>query len=138
MNDLKAVSAIVKTILTQAQQARDDDNVLYLMVLQHVSNRNSIDLKSMTVPVFLLKMKEYGLPGFETVRRSRQKVQADNPELEGTESGVREPKKKPFIGSLQRARCENDDRTTHKKNQTAQRNDSEIPWYDDGISRKRS
>ena len=34
-------------------------------------------------PVFLLNMKHYGLPGFETVRRSRQKVQADNPDLAG-------------------------------------------------------
>ena len=94
MNDLKAVSAIVKTILTQEQQARDDDNVLYLMVLQHVSNRNSIDLKSMTVPVFLLKMKEYG---FETVRRSRQKVQADNPELAGSEAVRRKRAKKETV-----------------------------------------
>ena len=86
MNDLKAVSAIVKSILTDSVQARNNDNVLYLMVLNHVSNRNNIDIQSMTVPVFLLKMKDYGLPGFETVRRSRQKVQADNPELEGTES----------------------------------------------------
>ena len=83
MNDLKAVSAMVKVILTENVQARNDDNVLYLKVLQIVSNRNSIDLQSMTVPVFLLKMKEYGLPGFETVRRSRQKVQADNPDLAG-------------------------------------------------------
>ena len=50
MNDLKAVSAIVKSILAQDSQARNDDNVLYLKVLQHVSDRNSIDLKSMTVP----------------------------------------------------------------------------------------
>ena len=70
MNDLKAVSAIVKNILMENTRAR----------------RNGIDIQSMTVPVFLMKMKEYGLPGFETVRRSRQKVQADNPELEGTES----------------------------------------------------
>ena len=83
MNDLKAVSAMVKVILTENVQARNDDNVLYLKVLQIVSNRNSIDLQSMTVPVFLMKMKEYGLPGFETVRRSRQKVQADNPDLAG-------------------------------------------------------
>ncbi len=83
MNDLKAVSAVVKSILAEDIQARNDDNVLYLKVLQIVSNRNSIDLQSMTVPVFLLKMKEYGLPGFETVRRSRQKVQADNPDLAG-------------------------------------------------------
>lgn len=84
MNDLKAVSAMVKNILMEDSQARNDDNVLYLKVLQRVSNRNSIDLQSMTVPVFLLKMREYGLPGFETVRRSRQKVQADNPELAGS------------------------------------------------------
>ena len=58
MNDLKAVSAMVKVILTENVQARNDDNVLYLKVLQMVSNRNSIDLQSMTVPVFLLKMKE--------------------------------------------------------------------------------
>lgn len=83
MNDLKAVSAMVKSILAEDTQARNDDNVLYLKVLQIVSNRNSIDLQSMTVPVFLLKTKEYGLPGFETVRRSRQKVQADNPDLAG-------------------------------------------------------
>ena len=83
MNDLKAVSAMVKSILAEDTQARNDDNVLYFKVLQIVSNRNSIDLQSMTVPVFLLKMKEYGLPGFETVRRSRQKVQADNPDLAG-------------------------------------------------------
>ena len=83
MNDLKAVSAMVKSILAEDTQARNDDNVLYLKVLQIVSNRNSIDLQSMTVPVFLLKIKEYGLPGFETVRRSRQKVQADNPDLAG-------------------------------------------------------
>ena len=43
MNDLKAVSAMVKVILTENVQARNDDNVLYLKVLQIVSNRNSID-----------------------------------------------------------------------------------------------
>ena len=97
MNDLKAVSAIVKSILVENTRARNDDNVLYLMVLNHVSNRNSIDIQSMTVPVFLMKMKEYGLPGFETVRRSRQKVQADNPELEGTESTRRKRAKQEAV-----------------------------------------
>lgn len=97
MNDLKAVSAMVKSILAEDTQARNDDNVLYFKVLQIVSNRNSIDLQSMTVPVFLLKMKEYGLPGFETVRRSRQKVQADNPELEGTETTRRKRAKQEAV-----------------------------------------
>lgn len=97
MNDLKAVSAIVKSILMENTRARNDDNALYLMVLNHVSNRNSIDIQSMTVPVFLMKMKEYGLPGFETVRRSRQKVQADNPELEGTEATRRKRAKQEAV-----------------------------------------
>lgn len=97
MNDLKAVSAIVKNILTDNVRARNDDNVLYLMVLRHVSDRNNIDIQSMTVPVFLLKMKDYGLPGFETVRRSRQKVQADNPELEGTETTRRKRAKQEAV-----------------------------------------
>ena len=95
MNDLKAVSAIVKNILMENTRARNDDNVLYLMVLNHVSNRNGIDIQSMTVPVFLMKMKEYGLPGFET--GSRQKVQADNPELEGTESTRRKRAKQEAV-----------------------------------------
>ena len=94
MNDLKAVSAMVKSILAEDTQARNDDNVLYFKVLQIVSNRNSIDLQSMTVPVFLLHMKDYGLPGFETVRRSRQKVQADNPDLAGSEAVRRKRAKK--------------------------------------------
>ena len=97
MNDLNAVSAIVKSILTQDSQARNDDNVLYLKVLQHVSDRNSIDLKSMTVPVFLLNMKHYGLPGFETVRRSRQKVQADNPDLAGNDAVRRKRAKQEAV-----------------------------------------
>lgn len=86
MNDLRAISAVVKSILQQNRHTRNDDNLLYLMVLQQVSDRNGIDLKSMTVPVFLLNMREYGFPGFETVRRSRQKMQAEYPELAGSES----------------------------------------------------
>ena len=97
MNDLKVVSAMVKSILAEDTQARNDDNVLYLKVLQIVSNRNSIDLQSMTVPVFLLRMREYGLPGFETVRRSRQKVQADNPELAGSEAVRRKRAKQEAV-----------------------------------------
>ena len=97
MNDLNAVSAIVKSILNEDKQARNDDNVLYLRVLQYVSDRNSIDLQSMTVPVFLLRMREYGLPGFETVRRSRQKVQADNPELAGSEAVRRKRAKQESV-----------------------------------------
>ncbi|MEG0416567.1 MAG: hypothetical protein RR565_10590 [Erysipelothrix sp.] len=38
----------------------------------------------MSVPSFLLQMKDYGFPAFETVRRSRQKIQETYPELLAT------------------------------------------------------
>ena len=94
MNDLNTVSALVKEILEEDTQARNDVNVLYLRVLEHSSGRNGIRLGTMTVPVFLLHMKDYGLPGFETVRRSRQKVQADNLDLAGSEAVRRKRAKK--------------------------------------------
>ena len=97
MTDLKAISAIVKSILSQDVASRNDDNYLYLRVLQTISSRKGIDLQSMTVPAFLMGMKRYGLPGFETVRRSRQKVQADNPELAGSEAVRRKRSKQETV-----------------------------------------
>ena len=97
MNDLKTISDIVKNILSQDTQARNDDNHLYLRVLQHISSRKGIDIQTMTVPAFLMGMKRYGLPGFETVRRSRQKVQADNPELAGSEAVRRKRSKQETV-----------------------------------------
>lgn len=41
----------------------------------------SIRLHNLTVPTFLTYMDELGFVGFETVRRTRQKVQATYPEL---------------------------------------------------------
>ena len=97
MNDLKAISSIVKSILSQDKDSRNDDNLLYLRVLQHISSRKGIDIQSMTVPAFLMGMKRCGLPGFETVRRSRQKVQADNPELAGSEAVRRKPSQQETV-----------------------------------------
>lgn len=43
-----------------------------------------IDLCQLSVPDFLMNMEQKGLPAFETVRRSRQKVQATYPDLAAT------------------------------------------------------
>lgn len=81
MNELKTVSKLVKAILESNEQARNSDNVLYLKILEYHSEQKGIDLSAMSIPAFLLEMKQYGFPAFETVRRSRQKVQEAYPDL---------------------------------------------------------
>ena len=84
MRDLKTVSALVKQILEKNVEARNSDNILYLEVLRYYSSEKSIDLHHLSVPDFLMKLEQKGFPAFETVRRSRQKVQATYPELAAT------------------------------------------------------
>ena len=84
MHDLKAVSSLVKQILEENVSARNSDNVLYLEILRYYSSAKGVELYQLTVPDFLMKLEQKGFPAFETVRRSRQKVQATYPELAAT------------------------------------------------------
>lgn len=85
MKDLKNTKALVTAILEQDQAARNSDYILYLRVLQTIAEQHSnlAPLKSLTVVDFLngLNKPNCPYPGFETVRRSRQKVQAEFPHL---------------------------------------------------------
>ena len=56
MENLKTVSALVKNILEHDHKARNTDNHLYLMVLEHYSGLRGIDIHAMTVPVFLKEL----------------------------------------------------------------------------------
>jgi hypothetical protein len=75
--ELKAVSEIVKSVLNCIPETRNDDDLLYM----HVINIQNPGIIGMTVVEFLTGRKEWGVSGFETVRRSRQKIQAEYPEL---------------------------------------------------------
>ena len=111
MENLKTVSALVKNILEHDHKARNTDNHLYLMVLEHYSGLRGIDIHAMTVPVFLKELDRRSFPGFETVRRSRQKVQATYPDLAPSEAvGKRRAKN---IENLQKARCKKNDLVDH-------------------------
>ena len=94
MENLKTVSALVKNILEHDHKARNTDNHLYLMVLEHYSGLRGIDIHAMTVPVFLKELDRRSFPGFETVRRSRQKMRL-------------------YIENLQKARCKKNDLVDH-------------------------
>ena len=83
--DLKTVTGVVKRILENDEQSRNSDSFLYFMVLEYYGNRMGIDIHSMSVPHFLLNMSQLGVPPFESVRRSRQKIQASYPWLASNE-----------------------------------------------------
>lgn len=77
MKQLNGVKALVKNILEEDEQTRNSDSFLYFRMLER------IDKAILTVPVhdFLLGMGALGIPPFESVRRARQKVQAECPWL---------------------------------------------------------
>lgn len=86
MNDLKNTTALVKAILEQDKQCRNSDSFLYLKVISVIGNRKGIDIETMSVPYFLLNLQGTAFPGFETVRRARQKLQAAYPDLAACEA----------------------------------------------------
>ena len=79
--ELSTTTDLVRELLTNEPQTRNSDNYLYLRVLQTVGKQRGVDINNMPVLRFLLHSKQYGLPPFESVRRSRQKLQEHNPEL---------------------------------------------------------
>lgn len=79
--ELKNIKALVKTILEQDQRARNSDSFLYMKVIEHLDKNNGSNFSKMTVSCFLVNMSNLKAPSFETVRRTRQKLQAEFPEL---------------------------------------------------------
>ena len=79
--ELKNTKALVKTILEEDQRARNSDSFLYFQVLKKLGKERDFDLDFVSVTAFLLNMAEWGFPPFESVRRARQKIQAEYPEL---------------------------------------------------------
>lgn len=81
MNDLKTTTKLVKAILEADEQARNNDGYLYFKVLDVCGKRDGIDYIAMTIRDFLPCVNSLNVPNSETVRRTRQKIQAAFPEL---------------------------------------------------------
>lgn len=105
MRDLKTVLDLCKDILTQYPQTRNCDGLLYLKVLEHHAHKNNIELRMLSVPVFLTQMADLCFPPFESVRRNRQKLQARFPELAACET-VQEYRAENEAAYLAHARSE--------------------------------
>lgn len=77
MKRLKKVEYVVEEILNEREDARENDDILYLYVCEHFD----VDVSAMTLKDFLSDRKSLCCPAFETVRRTRQKVFEKRPEL---------------------------------------------------------
>jgi len=71
----------VKEILEEVPDARNSDMLLYYMVCY----KKNITTLGEPFGYVIMNLKSLKLPPFESVRRSRQKIQAAYPELAGTE-----------------------------------------------------
>ena len=81
MKDLKSTKALVQAILERDQRARNSDYYLYFVVIKTIAEKHKINLKEIPVTDFLLNLHNSPFPPFESVRRSRQKVQEKFPHL---------------------------------------------------------
>lgn len=80
MRNLKTIEKKVKTILEKNTDARNDDMVLYLALC----NVCLKDAGAMPLAEIMTQHKYLGLPSFESVSRTRRKLQAKYPELAGS------------------------------------------------------
>lgn len=78
---MKSIKHLVYLILDQDERARNSDSHLYFRVINIIAEMNNIDLYGVSVNSFLQNMNKYPFPPFESVRRTRQKVQSEHPEL---------------------------------------------------------
>ena len=86
MSDLKNLTELVHLILDHYPQTRNCDGLLWLKVLESQANEKGIDLRMLSVPSFLPRIGELGFSPFESVRRTRQKLQAAFPHLAACEA----------------------------------------------------
>lgn len=92
MNSLKSTQDIVSLILRENPMTRNSDQLLYSEVCKYVNP----NIKEISFCYALENMKELGLPVFETVRRSRQKIQSIHPEL-GSSSSIKNFRKEKEV-----------------------------------------
>ncbi len=74
MNDKRQIKNLVYEILETDAKARNSDAYLYVEVVRRLA-------PGLVYAPLAIAMADSRMPNYETVRRSRQNVQADNPQL---------------------------------------------------------
>lgn len=83
---LESIEAMVKEELEICKRSREDDMFLYYRIAVKVAEN---DVAHLAFCIVMRNYKELGLPTYESVRRSRQKVQAKFPYLKDPKTAVR-------------------------------------------------
>ena len=87
MNNPYTIEKVVLEILKANEEARNDDMKLYLLVCEAVNLYPTCDRDiGSSFSSVMNHYRELRLPHFESVRRSRAKIQAEIPELAGDRS----------------------------------------------------
>ncbi len=85
--ELQDTTAIVQKLLIEKPATRNSDGILYVKVLEYISKQLGMvfPFQQYTVESIFASTLTLPVPPFETVRRSRQKLQRQYPELAATE-----------------------------------------------------
>lgn len=84
LQELNTVKEIVRFVLITDRKSRNSDSYLYLKVIEHQAQEKWIDLRNVSVVSFFAHLNENGFAKFESVRRARQKLQNEFPDLMGS------------------------------------------------------
>lgn len=76
---MKDLSTVVEKVLREKKDARDSDFRTIGWVYANIRP----EVMNLPFKEVLWKHREFDLPSFETIRRTRQKLQHDKPELRG-------------------------------------------------------
>ena len=91
MKRLCEITKLVKTILEEKPETRDNDNLLWLESVRTVVRdfKYGNKMTELTFAYVLKNIHSLGLPSFESCSRARRKLQEKYPELRGTEYAKR-------------------------------------------------
>ncbi len=92
MKRLQTVESIIRPILERSIEARNDDMVLFRLVCCECIKHQAF-LENTSFDDVMKNYRQYGIPRFESVRRTRQKIQVKSPEL-GCSPEVRRARRK--------------------------------------------
>lgn len=85
MQKILNTAKLVKLALTVCPETRNSDSFLYLKVIEQQAIDKGMNIWNIPLPHFLENYQKWGFAPFETVRRTRQKLQAAFPELASTD-----------------------------------------------------
>ena len=80
MSNIRKLETVVKAVLEQKKETRDDDFLLVAYVCR-IINPN---IAGETFTMVLTNHKEYHLPSFESITRARRKLQAEHEHLKSS------------------------------------------------------